>query len=172
MGGRETLMCERNIHQLPLSHPQLGTWPTTKACALTGNQTGDLSVCRLVLNPLSHTSQGTSHYFFKGRFYLFIFRERGKEREREGEKHWCVRETFIGCLSNAPSWAPGPQPRHVPQPGIKPATFQFAGWRSNRWPTPARAIRVTSWKITSCGYFLIILVVFLLLSCKSWPLCF
>ena len=23
-------------------------------------------------------------------FYLFIFRERGKEREREGEKHQCV----------------------------------------------------------------------------------
>ena len=32
--------------------------PATQACALTGNQTGDLSVCRLALNPLSHTSQG------------------------------------------------------------------------------------------------------------------
>ena len=27
--------------------------------------------------------------FFK-RFYLFIFRERGREGEREGEKHQCV----------------------------------------------------------------------------------
>ena len=24
--------------------PQLGTWPATRACALTGNRTGDLSV--------------------------------------------------------------------------------------------------------------------------------
>ena len=28
--------------------------------------------------------------FFKKRFYLFIFRERGREGEREGEKHQCV----------------------------------------------------------------------------------
>ena len=27
--------------------------------------------------------------FFK-RFYLFIFREKGREGEREGEKHQCV----------------------------------------------------------------------------------
>ena len=31
----ETPMCERN-NRLPLSHPQLGTWPATQACALTG----------------------------------------------------------------------------------------------------------------------------------------
>ena len=43
---------------LPLTHPQLGSWPTTQACALSGNQTSDLLVCRLALNPLSHTSQG------------------------------------------------------------------------------------------------------------------
>ena len=46
---------ERNISVwLPLARPLLGTWPTTQACALTGNQTGDLWVHRLVLNPLSH----------------------------------------------------------------------------------------------------------------------
>ncbi|KAF6088460.1 hypothetical protein HJG60_008285 [Phyllostomus discolor] len=45
---------ERNINvQLPLECPQLGNWPTTQACALTGNQTSDP-----VFNPLSHTSQG------------------------------------------------------------------------------------------------------------------
>ena len=33
---------ERNIDMwLPLAHPQLGTWPTAQACALTGNQTGN-----------------------------------------------------------------------------------------------------------------------------------
>ena len=47
-------MWERYINRLPLAQPQLGTWPATQACALTGNRTGDL----LVINPLSHTSQG------------------------------------------------------------------------------------------------------------------
>ena len=51
-------MCKRYINWLPLSHPQLGSWPTTQACALTGNQTGDLSVCQPALNPLSHACQG------------------------------------------------------------------------------------------------------------------
>ena len=34
------------------------TWSATQTCALTGNQTSDPLVLRLVLNPLSHTSQG------------------------------------------------------------------------------------------------------------------
>ena len=50
---------EKNILQLLFAHPQLGTWPTTQAYALTGNPTGDPSVRRLALNPLSHTSPGS-----------------------------------------------------------------------------------------------------------------
>ena len=50
-------------------------------------------------------------FFFKDCIYLFL--ERRREVEREGEKHRCVRETLIGCLSFAPTWGPGPQPRHV-----------------------------------------------------------
>ena len=50
---------EGNINVwLPLVCPLLGTWPTTQACALTGNGTSDPSVHRPALNPLSHTSQG------------------------------------------------------------------------------------------------------------------
>ena len=50
---------ERNINVwLPLACPLLGTWLATQACALTGNWTGDLLVCRPTLSPLSHTSQG------------------------------------------------------------------------------------------------------------------
>ena len=50
-------MKERNINVwLPLMCPLLGTWPTTQACALNGNPTGNPLVCRPVLNPLSHTS--------------------------------------------------------------------------------------------------------------------
>ena len=37
---RETSVCYRYINRLPLTCHQLGTWPTTQACALTGNQTG------------------------------------------------------------------------------------------------------------------------------------
>ena len=52
-------MRERNINvQLPLICPLLGTWPATQARALTGSQNGDPLVRSLVLNPLSHTSQG------------------------------------------------------------------------------------------------------------------
>ena len=56
--GREK---ERQINInmcLSPAHPLLGTWPATQACALPGNQTRDHLVCRLALNPLSHTSQG------------------------------------------------------------------------------------------------------------------
>ena len=56
---------EGNINVwLPLVRPLLGTWPATQACALTGNQTSNLSVHRPVLNPLSHTSQSDSMCFF------------------------------------------------------------------------------------------------------------
>ena len=41
-GGVREKDRERNINVwLPLVHPQLGTWPTTQACALTGNGTSD-----------------------------------------------------------------------------------------------------------------------------------
>ena len=55
---------ERNINVgLPLARPLLGTWPTTQAFALTGNQTGDSSVCRPALNPLSYTRKGSIDIF-------------------------------------------------------------------------------------------------------------
>ena len=55
----------RNINMwLPVTRPLLGTWPSTQACALTGNQTGDPLVHRLALNPLSHISQGSHVLIF------------------------------------------------------------------------------------------------------------
>ena len=55
----------------------------------------------------------------KKRFYLFIFRERG--RRKKG------RETAMcGCTSHAACWGPGLQPRRVPWLGIEPATLWFA----------------------------------------------
>ena len=56
--GGGASMWEINIDQLPLSRPQLGTWPATQACAPTGNETCYFLVCGRMPNPLSHTSQG------------------------------------------------------------------------------------------------------------------
>ena len=83
------------IKQLIASHlPQLGSWPATQECALTGNRTGDLSVHRLVLNPLSHTSQD------QNMFNIIIFLLK---------KYICIRlytftwvfSTFTKCLLQA-----------------------------------------------------------------------
>ena len=55
---------EKNINMwLPLACPLLGTWPTTQACALTGNQTSSPLAGRPMLNPQSHISQGQTHSF-------------------------------------------------------------------------------------------------------------
>ena len=50
-------MCEINIDWLLSYTPQMGSEPTTQSRALTGNPTGDLSVCQVMPNQLSHTSQ-------------------------------------------------------------------------------------------------------------------
>ena len=68
-GGREEdKQCVRDTSISCLPHaPLLGTWSTTQACALAGNQTGDPSVHRPVLNPMSHTSQGYTRIYFKNK---------------------------------------------------------------------------------------------------------
>ena len=72
-------------------------------------------------------------------FYLFLidFRERGREGERQGEKHQCETEIPSGCLVHAP-WL-GTKPRHVPWLGIQHRTFWFAGQGPTNWATLARA---------------------------------
>ena len=51
-----------------------------------------------------------------------IFRQKGREGEREWEKQ---QDTSICCFSQAPHWGLGPQPRHVPWLGIELATLWF-----------------------------------------------
>ena len=54
--------------------------------------------------------------------YLFIFRERKNQEEREAEKHWCVRKTLVSCLS------------HILQQGTGlPSNQQRYDWELNRW---------------------------------------
>ena len=72
-------------------------------------------------------------FLFKKRLYLFIFRQRGSEGEREGEKHQCVVASYMpptGDLAHNPSMGPdwelnlrpfgsqaGTQSIELPQPG-------------------------------------------------------
>ena len=62
--GREGERGKKHHVWLPLKHLLLGTWLTTQACALTGNQTGDPLVCRPARNPLSHTGRGEKKHFY------------------------------------------------------------------------------------------------------------
>ena len=50
----------REKHQWASRPSPTGTWPSTQAGALPGNRTSDHLICRPALNPLSHTSQGSS----------------------------------------------------------------------------------------------------------------
>ena len=35
--------------------------------------------------------------------FIFFYFQREGEKKREGENHWCERETSIGCLSHSPN---------------------------------------------------------------------
>ena len=73
-------------------------------------------------------------YSFWKILFIYFYRE-GKGRRKRG------RETSMcGCLSHAPYWGPGLQPRHVPWLGIELETLWFTGRHPIHWATPARAI--------------------------------
>ena len=65
--------------------PLLGTWPTTQACDLTGNQTSDPLVCRLALNPLSHTNQGSLWELSRSTFLATFI---------NGIQYYCIPMTY------------------------------------------------------------------------------
>ena len=67
-------------------------------------------------------------FFFFLRFLKFIFRGKGREGEREGEKHQCV--VAFSTPPTGAHWGPGPQARHVPWLGIEPVTLCFSGTQS------------------------------------------
>ena len=47
----------RNTKWLPLICAPMGTEPAAQVCPLTGNRTGDVSLCGMMFSQLSHTSQ-------------------------------------------------------------------------------------------------------------------
>ena len=64
--------------------------------------------------------------FLKG--FIFLFLEGGRKKGRE--------TSMRGCLSHAPYWGPGPQPRHTPSLGIELVTLWSLGRHSIHWTTP------------------------------------
>ena len=50
----------------------------------------------------------------KSLFFFLKISEKGREGESEREKHLCMRDIALVSSCSAPSWGPGPQPRHMP----------------------------------------------------------
>ena len=75
--------------------------------------------------------------FFLITFYLFVFREGGRERGSEGEKHQCERGTSIGYLPMHPDGGPNMQPGH--ESGGESNLRPFSLRCSTNWATPVRA---------------------------------
>ena len=129
-------MCERNLDRLPLA----GTLPETQACALTENWTSNLSLCGMMLNQLTHLGQGSgrfSLFFFLFKDFTCLSLERGQRREKERERNIDVRQIH-GSVASHTLPAGDLALRHVPWLEIEPVTFQFAGWHSVHWATPAK----------------------------------
>ena len=64
---RERNISVREKHRLvasPMCPDQPGTELTPQACALTRGQTGDLLLCAMTPNELSHTDQGRNNFLF------------------------------------------------------------------------------------------------------------
>ena len=96
-------------------------------------------------------------FFFFLRFYVFIFRDRGREEEREGEKHLLV------ASHTRRNWGLIPQPRHVPWPGIKAEAFRFVG----QCPTKPR-LPGFFYSLFRCSYYLGCSYVSLPFACFSF----
>ena len=68
-------------------------------------------------------------------FYLFTFREMGREGGREGEKHQCARDTSIALPPTHSQL--GTQPATQACALMEPVTFRFTGRYSVFSATPA-----------------------------------
>ena len=73
---------EGEKHQLVAPHTCLHprTEPETQTCALTGNRSGNLKLCGMTPNQMSHTGQGSLLYFLK-----FTLATVWRKKHREGQ---------------------------------------------------------------------------------------
>ena len=103
-----------------------------------------------IIEPEDHNDEFDIHsdlvcFIFFLRFYLFIFRERGKKGEREGEKHQCVVASYMspsGDLAHNPGMCPD--------------------WELNWWPFALQpAFNPLSHTSKGLGYFLMFVVLLL-----------
>ena len=115
----------------------INTFTSNKKLAIRENNTNNLKLIHLFLwNSISQWCVKfrclTLFFFNFLKDFIYLFPERGGRKKG--------RETSVcGCLSRAPNWGAGLQPRHMPWLGIEPVTLWFAGQRSVHWATPARA---------------------------------
>ena len=71
---------------------------------------------------------------------LLIFRERGREGERERETSVQERNILLVAFCMCPNWGLNLPPRYVLWPGIEPTTFWHMGRCFNQLSHPARAV--------------------------------
>ena len=90
----EKHQCVRDTSISCLSHSQLGTWPTTRACARTENRTSDLLVHRPALSPLSHTDQDS--------FILLIIQQTLRMSWKPTDTDPCLHEICVWRGSGVP----------------------------------------------------------------------
>ena len=114
-GSAASCLCQWSNWQ-PRHMPWLGIEPTTFWY---------MGQCH---SQLTHLAKKRSFFFFFKTLFIY-FLEKGRESEREGEKHQCVVASHM-----PPYWGPGPQTRNVPWLGIKLATLWFTGRHSTTEP--------------------------------------
>ena len=72
---------------------------------------------------------GSNHlFYFFFRFYLFIFRERGREGEREGKKYQCAppKGDLAGNPGMGPDWESNQRP-FGSQPALNSLSYTSQG---------------------------------------------
>ena len=91
-----------------------------------GSEGGHWSFCNLVLEVTCHCF--TTVYFSVKDLFIYLLVERGGRREKERERNIHVQEKHrLAASCTPPTGDLALQPRHVPQPGIEPATLPFSG---------------------------------------------
>ena len=124
-GNREWLRAERRLGQQvhrPWSRERPDRWGSSEE-TVAGRVAHSLSDWEALYQFWIYFLIYFLSLFLK-RFYLFIL-------EGKVGRNWGRETSVCCCLSCAPYWGPGLQPRRVPWLGIEPATLWFTGWCSS-----------------------------------------